>query len=446
MPGKARHPDNGTASGALAAGPAADVVGKADEEEGQNERDPDNRDALVDLPTHRPAPYTLDYRESDVAAVERQQRQEIEQRQGEADEAQDPEEGLEPAVERARRSADDADRARDLLTPGTPDQAGEDAPDLLRDQAREPQRLPGGHVDRERFEVRTNPDSVAIVRVFERPDRRQVDAAAVPLDGDPNRLPVRVVDLLEHADVPDPFAVDRHDPVARPEASLLCRAARLNFGHGRRPTPWAGGEQEREHQDREDKVRSRAGADHEDLLPRRLTPVGVSPEAIAELCEATLHALARRLGELSLLRGTLQRDQCANRELEIALVEEALEPLARRVELRHLLDCPAEVRVHVGRRRPVHSGNLHVTAERDRPDPVLDVVAAHLGNGGREADVELPRAHTHEPRRIEVAGLVNEHEEGETQDRDQRVHASAIPRSAIVLASASASISSSTSL
>jgi hypothetical protein len=59
----------------------ADIVVQTDEEEEQYERDPDQRDALVDLAGHRPAADPLDQREDDVAAVERQQRQQIQERQ-----------------------------------------------------------------------------------------------------------------------------------------------------------------------------------------------------------------------------------------------------------------------------------------------------------------------------------------------------------------------------
>ncbi len=60
---------------------AADVVREADEEEKQDDCDPDRRDALVDLPRHRLAANPLHDRERDVAAVERQQRQEVQEGQ-----------------------------------------------------------------------------------------------------------------------------------------------------------------------------------------------------------------------------------------------------------------------------------------------------------------------------------------------------------------------------
>ena len=47
-------------------------------------------------------------------------------------------------------------------------------------------------------------------------------------------------------------------------------------------------------------------------------------------------------------------------------------------ELGALLERAAEVHVDVRRRRPVHPGDLHVAAERDHADAVLDPVARRL--------------------------------------------------------------------
>src|SRR5438874_8706624 len=59
----------------------ADVVREADEEEQEHERDADRRDALVDLAAHRAPADPLDDRERDVPAVERQQREQVEERE-----------------------------------------------------------------------------------------------------------------------------------------------------------------------------------------------------------------------------------------------------------------------------------------------------------------------------------------------------------------------------
>src|SRR5204862_1822537 len=62
----------GIPSPSLAPAEPADVVRKTDEHQHQEECDPDGRDTLVHLPADRPATQTLDDREEDVPAVERQ--------------------------------------------------------------------------------------------------------------------------------------------------------------------------------------------------------------------------------------------------------------------------------------------------------------------------------------------------------------------------------------
>jgi hypothetical protein len=66
----------------------------------------------------------------------------------------------------------------------------------------------------------------------------------------------------------------------------------------------------------------------------------------------------------------------------------------------------------VARRRPVHARDLHVAAERDRADPVLDSPTRRLRDRGPEADVELARRHPDGTRRNEVTGFVDHHEQG----------------------------------
>src|SRR3712207_261211 len=92
-----------------------DVVREADEEQEEHERDPDRGEALVGGARDRPAANGLDDRERDVAAVERKERQEVQEREREADEREDPQVGREPEVERLARSLDDPDGARDLV-------------------------------------------------------------------------------------------------------------------------------------------------------------------------------------------------------------------------------------------------------------------------------------------------------------------------------------------
>ena len=93
-----------------------------------------------------------------------------------------------------------------------------------------------------------------------------------------------------------------------------------------------------------------------------------------------------------------------------------------RREPRRLVDRRAELALEVGARRLVHPRDLHVAAERDRADPVLDPFPLPLHDRGREEDVEAPGPHLHGERGEEVARLVNEDQEGEAPDGDEDVH------------------------
>ena len=89
------------------------------------------------------------------------------------------------------------------------------------------------------------------------------------------------------------------------------------------------------------------------------------------------------------------------------------------------LERAPEVHVDVARRRPVHPRDLHVAAERDRADAVLDPVPRRLDERRREADVEAcAGACRPRDRGEEVAGLVDEDQEREAEDGDEDVHAS----------------------
>ena len=76
-----------------------------------------------------------------------------------------------------------------------------------------------------------------------------------------------------------------------------------------------------------------------------------------------------------------------------------------------------ESAVQVARRRPVHAGDLHVAAERDRADPVLDAAAHRLDDRRPEAEIELPRRHPDGARGEEVPRLVDHHEQRQPDDR-----------------------------
>src|SRR4051812_29747606 len=95
-----RRPERPRPAGRLAAAEAADVVRQPDEEEHQHERDPDHRDALVDVACHRLPARSLEQREGDVAAVERQQRKQVHQGERERDEREQEQVVLHPLADR----------------------------------------------------------------------------------------------------------------------------------------------------------------------------------------------------------------------------------------------------------------------------------------------------------------------------------------------------------
>ena len=135
-----------------------------------------------------------------------------------------------------------------------------------------------------------------------------------------------------------------------------------------------------------------------------------------------------------------RRASSAGRRLRAASSSPLSSAASSAVELgrERLLILGLEARAQVARRGPVHAGDLHVAAERDRADPVLDAAAARLHERGREADVELPRPHPDRARGEEVAGLVDQDQDGEPEDRDRDAH----PTEHQVPARASASTSS----
>src|SRR5439155_22800593 len=83
----------------------------------------------------------------------------------------------------------------------------------------------------------------------------------------------------------------------------------------------------------------------------------------------------------------------------------------------------------VARGRPVNPRDLHVAAERERGDAVLDAVTHPLDERRPEAEVELARRHPDRPRDDEVTGLVGQDEDGEPENREARAHAGSATRS-----------------
>src|SRR5215210_1151853 len=129
--------------------PSPYVVREADHEQDQHERDADHRNALVELAAECAAADPLDDREGDVAAVEREQRQEVEEREREADQAQHEDEVAEALVERLRGDLRDADGARDLAGALAGREPREEQGDLLGHAPRDLRRAAEGRRQRE---------------------------------------------------------------------------------------------------------------------------------------------------------------------------------------------------------------------------------------------------------------------------------------------------------
>ena len=157
-----------------------------------------------------------------------------------------------------------------------------------------------------------------------------------------------------------------------------------------------------------------------------MSPVRVLAQAVLQLTEAPACGTCRTGAELCLVECLLERRQRLARGVEVPRLERALDARHPRKDLRLLLRGRAEQHVEVRRRRAVHPGDLHVPAERDGADPVLDPLPAHLDEGRRKAEVEAARAHPDRARDEEVSRLVQEDQEGKPDDRDGYVHESAL--------------------
>ena len=292
------------------------------------------------------------------------------------------------------------------------------------------------------------------------PDRPEAYRLGVALAADDERdlAALRLLDQVRHlGHVLNLLAVDPQDAVARTQADLRCGVIRAHVVHDRRvprlhreaeAVPAAADDEQRREEDhREEEVRPRPGKDDEHLLPRPLAPVRVGAEAVGELIEALLGAAPRHPADVDVLQRLGERRELAARAFHVALVELALDSVDRRHQLRGLFERRPEEGAQVRRRRPVHSRDLHVAAERDRADAVLDALPLDLGERRRKADVEAPRAHADRPRGEEVARLVDEDEQAQADDRDEDVHGTSAPTacSARRRASPSASMSSSRS-
>ena len=263
----------------------SDVVREADEEEEQHDRYPDRRHPLVHLSADRLTAHSLDDRERDVPSVERQQRQEVQEGERKAQEAEHPEVGLRPLLERLRGAFHDPDRARNFLAL-TRDEPGERRTDLSSDRPCELERGPG------RAAARTG-DPLPWAPWPE------VDGRVAALDGQGDRPATSVLDQRRNVVGLHPLPVDADDLVARLQAicrrgcrrAPRARPARSSRARSRAGTAAAEHEQRREEEDREQEVRAGAGEDDRHLLPGPLAPVRVTAEAVL----ISFDPLARRL-------------------------------------------------------------------------------------------------------------------------------------------------------
>ena len=217
--------------------------------------------------------------------------------------------------------------------------------------------------------------------------------------------------------------VDHHDRVARAQPDRSRRRVRLDLPD--RDVRVPGRADHVRHQwngDREQDVGARAGEDDGDPLPGRLSPVRVVGEAVAQLRQAPARCTLGRRRQLSSGDGLLELGQMLARGRQVVRLQRTLDPGRFGKEARVLLEGRAELHVHVGRCGAVHAGDLHVAAQRDRSDPVLDPLTAHLHERRRKAEVEASRIHAHRARDEEVSRLVQEDQESEPEDGNRDAH------------------------
>ena len=257
--------------------------------------------------------------------------------------------------------------------------------------------------------------------LLDRRARPQRDLVSAALDRDCDRVAAAAADparhLLERA---RPVAVDRENAVTRPEPGGGGRCARLDLGDlGARALGWRSRRVHREENDESDEhIHAGARGDREDALPGRLAPVRVRTGTVVDVAHRLLGGAARRRAELRLPERSAECGQLRPSAVEVAGGERALLRCGRRAESRVLVERRLHDGGEVSCGRPLHPGDTHVAAERDRPDPVLDPVPADGDERGREADVKGTRLHPDEPRDREVAQLVQEDERCEAEDDD----------------------------
>ena len=316
-----------------------------------------------------------------------------------------------PARQASRRDAHDPDGARDLIrvapgreTSNTADCLGRDAPRLDHGVAcRRGRRLAGAGTA-----LDPDPDHVhAAARL--RTQRAENDALAVAPDDQPEWPALRGTNVRGDVVGLHRLARDPQDAVARADVRGRGRAALDDPPDDVRVLVRGDHEEAGKEDDREDEVDCRAGEDRRQPAPRGLPPVRVRCQRPLEL-----------LPHACLAEHRLQLRQVCTCGLVVLTLDRVVE--ARELRAVSLTVLRAQRRRQVARRRAVHAGDLDVTAERDRADPVFDTAARGLRDRGSEAEVELARRHPDGARGEEVAGLVDHHEECKPDDPDDYAH------------------------
>ena len=275
-----------------------------DDVDEEDQRQPDERDALVDLPRERAPADALDEREEDVPAVEREQRDKVEQRERHADEREEPEvprhallQRLRGRRGRSRRGPESCARQWDLNRDPTPEPSvtrPEIVAALLAARAdRVADDLRGGDGS-PRSSVHANGSLRSGPSRSRCPFPITVSVIGAPRLARMRRTVARRLSRL---------AVDRDDrrsPWRRPRVrgrlpcDDRCDVAVVAFDVGPPLTP----NMTKRMRNASDDVRGRAGGDNGDALPRRRAPVGVRRRAFLHVAQPAhrLRGARRRTG------------------------------------------------------------------------------------------------------------------------------------------------------
>src|SRR3954452_25437949 len=300
----------------------ADVIREPDHEQQDHEREAHYPRPLHRLQRHRAAAHLLHDRPEDVAAVERQEREQVHNRERERDHRHDQDHVAAVVEDRLARDLVVADDPVDLLALLRVDDLDRDRQLGLGDVPERAAGLVAGLAERLRL-VRAAAGVVAEaepnllrLRVVDR-GHRERDVTPVALDGDAQRPGAlaavlrRLLRALVGGDHPAQLvdaaavAVHRHQLVVHVEHAggwkALAHAAHL-VARVRADQPRvADQEDEPEHE-----VHRRPGEDHHDPLPHRLRVVGPVADLLGEVLgrvhAADLHVAAQRQGADRVLR------------------------------------------------------------------------------------------------------------------------------------------------